>query len=82
MPSGLVSQTPRRVEQVSKTRSEEKEEEETREKSRLVKLERYREKKKTRTFGNTVRYASRRAFAQGRARINGRFAPRPDFHAG
>ncbi|KAF8090194.1 hypothetical protein N665_0483s0032 [Sinapis alba] len=40
---------------------------------REARVLRYREKKKTRKFEKTVRYASRKAYAETRPRINGRF---------
>ncbi|CAH2072659.1 unnamed protein product [Thlaspi arvense] len=41
---------------------------------RQARVLRYREKKKTRRFEKTIRYASRKAYAERRPRINGRFA--------
>ncbi|CAN8260665.1 unnamed protein product [Cochlearia groenlandica] len=43
---------------------------------REAKVLRYREKKKTRRFEKTIRYASRKAYAEIRPRIKGRFAKR------
>uniref|UniRef100_A0A0A9GBY5 CCT domain-containing protein n=1 Tax=Arundo donax TaxID=35708 RepID=A0A0A9GBY5_ARUDO len=37
---------------------------------------RYREKRKNRRFDKTIRYASRKAYAEMRPRIKGRFAKR------
>ncbi|XP_038725215.1 zinc finger protein CONSTANS-LIKE 2-like [Tripterygium wilfordii] len=45
---------------------------------REARVLRYREKKKTRKFEKTIRYASRKAYAETRARIKGRFAKRTD----
>ncbi|MCD7470924.1 Zinc finger protein [Datura stramonium] len=42
---------------------------------------RYREKKKNRKFEKTIRYASRKAYAETRPRIKGRFAKRTDVEA-
>ncbi|CAO2825240.1 unnamed protein product [Amaranthus hypochondriacus] len=42
---------------------------------------RYREKKKKRKFEKTIRYASRKAYAESRPRIKGRFAKRTDVEA-
>lgn len=39
---------------------------------------RYREKRKNRRFEKTIRYASRKAYAETRPRIKGRFAKRAD----
>ena len=39
---------------------------------------RYREKRKNRKFEKTIRYASRKAYAETRPRIKGRFAKRTD----
>nr|CAH55693.1 putative Hd1-like protein [Festuca pratensis] len=41
---------------------------------REAKVLRYKEKKKTRTFEKTTRYATRKAYAEARPRIKGRFA--------
>ncbi|KAJ9562162.1 hypothetical protein OSB04_007322 [Centaurea solstitialis] len=43
---------------------------------REARVLRYREKKKTRKFEKTIRYASRKAYAEKRPRIKGRFAKR------
>lgn len=43
---------------------------------REARVLRYREKRKTRKFEKTIRYASRKAYAEKRPRINGRFAKR------
>ncbi|MFS7974151.1 putative transcription factor C2C2-CO-like family [Helianthus anomalus] len=43
---------------------------------REARVLRYREKKKTRKFEKTIRYASRKAYAETRPRIQGRFAKR------
>ncbi|KAL4383978.1 hypothetical protein GQ457_15G015240 [Hibiscus cannabinus] len=43
---------------------------------REARVLRYREKKKTRKFEKTIRYASRKAYAEMRPRIKGRFAKR------
>ena len=45
---------------------------------REARVLRYREKKKTRKFEKTIRYASRKAYAETRPRIKGRFAKRKD----
>ncbi|XP_019185684.1 PREDICTED: zinc finger protein CONSTANS-LIKE 2-like [Ipomoea nil] len=45
---------------------------------REARVLRYREKKKTRKFEKTIRYASRKAYAETRPRIRGRFAKRTD----
>lgn len=45
---------------------------------RQARVLRYREKKKTRKFEKTIRYASRKAYAETRPRIKGRFAKRTD----
>ncbi|KAJ3679523.1 hypothetical protein LUZ60_017534 [Juncus effusus] len=44
--------------------------------NREAKLMRYREKRKSRQFKKTIRYASRKAYAETRPRVNGRFAKR------
>lgn len=41
---------------------------------REARVLRYREKRKRRKFEKTIRYASRKAYAERRPRINGRFA--------
>ncbi|CAL5039742.1 unnamed protein product [Urochloa decumbens] len=46
--------------------------------SREARLMRYREKRKNRRFEKTIRYASRKAYAETRPRIKGRFAKRAD----
>ncbi|XP_010492434.1 PREDICTED: zinc finger protein CONSTANS-like [Camelina sativa] len=43
---------------------------------REARVLRYREKRKTRKFEKTIRYASRKAYAERRPRVNGRFAKR------
>lgn len=43
---------------------------------RKARVQRYMEKKKTRKFEKTIRYASRKAYAETRPRIKGRFAKR------
>ncbi|TYK09481.1 zinc finger protein CONSTANS-LIKE 5 [Cucumis melo var. makuwa] len=45
---------------------------------REARVLRYREKRKNRKFEKTVRYASRKAYAETRPRIKGRFAKRTD----
>ncbi|KAL8129686.1 hypothetical protein V2J09_018841 [Rumex salicifolius] len=45
---------------------------------RKARVMRYREKKKNRKFQKTIRYASRKAYAESRPRIKGRFAKRID----
>ncbi|KAK9067140.1 hypothetical protein SSX86_014465 [Deinandra increscens subsp. villosa] len=45
---------------------------------REARVLRYREKKKTRKFEKTIRYATRKAYAEARPRIHGRFAKRTD----
>uniref|UniRef100_A0ACD5YSS2 Uncharacterized protein n=1 Tax=Avena sativa TaxID=4498 RepID=A0ACD5YSS2_AVESA len=45
-------------------------------KDREARLMRYREKRKNRRFHKTIRYASRKAYAETRPRIKGRFAKR------
>lgn len=45
---------------------------------REAKVMRYREKRKNRRFEKTIRYASRKAYAETRPRIKGRFAKRTD----
>ncbi|TMW92684.1 hypothetical protein EJD97_012689 [Solanum chilense] len=49
---------------------------------REARVLRYREKKKNRKFEKTIRYASRKAYAETRPRIKGRFAKRTDGTAG
>ncbi|KAL2329742.1 hypothetical protein Fmac_017323 [Flemingia macrophylla] len=48
---------------------------------REARVLRYREKKKARKFEKTIRYASRKAYAETRPRIKGRFAKRTDVEA-
>ncbi|CAN7075949.1 hypothetical protein Bca4012_091559 [Brassica carinata] len=48
---------------------------------REARVLRYREKKKRRKFEKTIRYASRKAYAEVRPRIKGRFAKRIDMEA-
>lgn len=43
---------------------------------RKARVQRYMEKKKTRKYEKTIRYASRKAYAEKRPRIKGRFAKR------
>jgi len=43
---------------------------------REARVMRYREKRKNRKFEKTIRYASRKAYAETRPRIKGRFARR------
>ncbi|KAM7274975.1 hypothetical protein ACFE04_016841 [Oxalis oulophora] len=45
---------------------------------REARVMRYREKRKNRRFEKTIRYASRKAYAETRPRIKGRFAKRTD----
>ncbi|KAI4337221.1 hypothetical protein L6164_015666 [Bauhinia variegata] len=45
---------------------------------REARVLRYREKRKNRKFEKTIRYASRKAYAETRPRIKGRFAKRSD----
>jgi hypothetical protein len=45
---------------------------------REARLMRYREKRKNRRFEKTIRYASRKAYAESRPRVKGRFAKRTD----
>jgi zinc finger protein CONSTANS len=42
---------------------------------------RYREKRKRRTFEKTIRYQSRKAYAEVRPRIKGRFATKEEVAA-
>ncbi|XP_062193001.1 zinc finger protein CO3-like [Phragmites australis] len=44
---------------------------------REARVRRYREKRKNRKFQKTIRYASRKAYAEARPRIKGRFVKRP-----
>ncbi|CAA0814987.1 CONSTANS-like 4 [Striga hermonthica] len=46
--------------------------------NREARVLRYREKRKNRNFEKTIRYASRKAYAETRPRIKGRFAKRSD----
>ncbi|KAJ8471648.1 hypothetical protein OPV22_025991 [Ensete ventricosum] len=48
---------------------------------REARLMRYREKRKCRRFQKTIRYASRKAYAEARPRIKGRFAKRLEVEA-
>ncbi|XP_078438398.1 zinc finger protein CONSTANS-LIKE 3-like [Wolffia australiana] len=48
---------------------------------REARLMRYREKRKNRRFEKTIRYASRKAYAETRPRIKGRFAKRGEREA-
>ncbi|CAN7116893.1 unnamed protein product [Brassica rapa subsp. narinosa] len=48
---------------------------------REARVQRYREKKKRRKFEKTIRYASRKAYAEIRPRIKGRFAKRTETEA-
>lgn len=45
---------------------------------REARVLRYKEKKKSRKFEKTTRYATRKAYAEARPRIKGRFAKRSD----
>ena len=45
---------------------------------RVARVQRYREKRKNRKFQKTIRYASRKAYAESRPRVKGRFAKRAD----
>ena len=45
---------------------------------REARVLRYREKKKRRKFEKQIRYASRKAYAEMRPRVKGRFAKVPD----
>lgn len=47
-------------------------------KDREARVLRYKEKRKNRRFEKTIRYASRKAYAETRPRIKGRFAKRND----
>ncbi|KAL8521729.1 hypothetical protein ACS0TY_012030 [Phlomoides rotata] len=47
---------------------------------REARVLRYREKRKNRKFEKTIRYASRKAYAETRPRIKGRFAKRSELH--
>lgn len=46
--------------------------------AREARVLRYKEKRKNRKFEKTIRYASRKAYAESRPRIKGRFAKRAD----
>ncbi|PIM97960.1 GATA-4/5/6 transcription factor [Handroanthus impetiginosus] len=48
---------------------------------REARVLRYREKRKNRKFEKTIRYASRKAYAETRPRIKGRFAKRSELEA-
>ena len=48
---------------------------------RKMRLVRYREKKKNRHFKKTIRYASRKAYAEVRPRVKGRFARKDEVAA-
>ena len=48
---------------------------------REARVMRYKEKRKNRKFEKTIRYASRKAYAETRPRIKGRFAKRSDIEA-
>lgn len=50
-------------------------------KERKVRVDRYIEKRKTRSYENRIRYASRKAYAESRPRIKGRFAKREEVDA-
>lgn len=49
--------------------------------TRAERVQRYREKRKNRKFEKTIRYASRKAYAEVRPRIKGRFAKREEVQA-
>jgi hypothetical protein len=49
--------------------------------SRAERVARYREKRKNRKFEKTIRYASRKAYAEVRPRIKGRFAKKEELEA-
>lgn len=49
--------------------------------TRAQRVERYRQKRKNRKFQKTIRYASRKAYAEIRPRIKGRFAKREEVEA-
>jgi hypothetical protein len=49
--------------------------------TREERVARYREKRKRRTFEKTIRYESRKAYAEVRPRIKGRFATREEVAA-
>lgn len=46
--------------------------------NREAKVLRYREKRKARKFGKKIRYASRKAYAEARPRVKGRFVRKTD----
>lgn len=48
---------------------------------REARVLRYREKRKNRKFEKTIRYASRKAYAETRPRIKGRFAKRTEIES-
>lgn len=48
---------------------------------RKAKLMRYKEKRKKRCYEKQIRYASRKAYAEMRPRVRGRFAKEPDQEA-
>ncbi|KAL8499422.1 hypothetical protein ACS0TY_022407 [Phlomoides rotata] len=48
---------------------------------REARVSRYREKRKNRKFNKTIRYASRKAYAEKRPRVKGRFAKRTEIRA-
>lgn len=48
---------------------------------RVARVLRYREKRKNRKFEKTIRYASRKAYAETRPRIKGRFAKRVELES-
>lgn len=49
--------------------------------SRAERVARYREKRKNRRYEKTIRYASRKAYAEVRPRIKGRFAKKEEVEA-
>jgi len=48
---------------------------------REARVLRYRERRKNRKFEKTIRYASRKAYAETRPRIKGRFAKRTEMES-
>jgi hypothetical protein len=48
---------------------------------RIARVMRYKEKRKRRTFEKTIRYESRKAYAEVRPRIKGRFATKEEVKA-
>ncbi|CAI6002416.1 unnamed protein product [Closterium sp. NIES-65] len=50
--------------------------------AREARVMRYREKRKARRFEKTIRYASRKAYAESRPRVKGRFAKRTEMAEG